>query len=340
MKHFISIIIVNYNGKKWLKQCIDSLFQQTYKPYEIIIVDNNSEDGSVEYLKKNYKKITLIENDDNYGFAKGNNIGLEKAKGDYIVLLNNDTYVEKDFLKKMVHAFDEIPHLAIAQSQLVLMNNTNKLDTCGGFWTDTAFLYHVGNHKDKSISQYTSSFPVFTVKAASVIIKKSVIDTLGLFDDDFWCYYEETDFCQRAWLAGYECWYYPKATTYHAMGGTSLTFGNEIVQFHNFKNKLLSFLKNFETKNLLTIIPVYLLMNVILSIIWLLQGNYKNAASLYKAIYWNIKEFGNTMKKRQLVQRQRKIRDSEYLAKVKKNPRFSYYVTLLTRKFENYHDNL
>lgn len=81
-------------------------------------------------------------------------------------------------------------------------------------------------------------------------------------------------------------------------------------------------------------------MNILLSIIWLLQGNYKNAGSLYKAIYWNIKEFGNIKKKRQLVQQQRKISDSEYLKKVKKNPRFSYYVSLLTRKFEEYHDNI
>ncbi len=158
-KNFISIIIVNYNGKKWLRQCLDSLLKQTYKFYEIIVVDNNSADGSVKFLKKNYKEIVLIENGDNYGFAKGNNIGLKKAKGDYILLLNNDTYVEKDFLNDFLKAFDAIPHLAIAQSKLILMKKKNTLDTCSGFWTNTTFLYHVGNHKDKSLPQYNKSFP-------------------------------------------------------------------------------------------------------------------------------------------------------------------------------------
>lgn len=339
MKNFISIIIVNYNGKKWLKQCLDSLLKQTYKSYEIIVVDNNSKDGSIEFLKKNYKKVILVENDDNYGFAKGNNVGLKKAKGDYILLLNNDTYVEKEFLKNFLKAFDEIPYLAIAQSKLVLLDNKNILDTCGGFWTDTTFLYHVGNHKDKLLPQYNKSFPVFSVKAASVLIKRSVIEKIGLFDDDFWCYYEETDFCQRAWLAGYECWYYPHVTTYHAMGGTSLTFGNDFVQFHNFKNKMLSFLKNFESSSLVTIIPIYLLMNIALSLVWVLQGNYKNAGSLYKALFWNIAQLQKTLKKRKAVQKRRKLSDADYLKKSKRNPAVSYYIALLTRNFENYVDS-
>lgn len=332
----VSVIIVNYNGKKWLKPCLDSLSKQIYKNFEIIVVDNNSNDGSVAYLNKNYPKVIMLQSKTNVGFSEGNNNGYKLAKGQYIILLNNDTIVENNFIKNLLEAYEKNPHAAIIQPKIVHMQQPESIDTCGSYWTDTSFLYHVGN--DKHASLYNESCEVFSIKAAAAIIKTSVIKKIGLFDNDFWCYYEETDFCHRGWLSGYSTLYIPTTTVYHAGGGTSLSFGNDYIQFHNFKNKMLSFLKNFSFTSLFTILPLYLFFNFILSIYWLFQRKYKHSLSLYRAIWWNIVVLPKTLKKRKLVQSLRKISDQEYLKKVKKNPGLFYYYCLLTMQFNQYID--
>ncbi len=336
MKNFISIIIVNFNGRKWLTRCFDSLNKQTYKNYEIILVDNASKDSSVKFIKRNYPATKIIVNKQNLGFAEGNNIGYKISKGDYILLLNNDTYVEKDFLKNFVEAFEQIPNLASVQSKIVLMDNPNKLDMAGAYWTDLSFLYYFGYGKNANLSKYNKPMPFFSNKGASMMIKREIIENIGLFDKDFFNYYEETDFCHRAWLAGYECWYWPKAVVHHAMGGTSTEFDNAFIQYHNFKNKLLSFLKNFEKKSLITIIPIYLFVNFILSVFWLMQGKYRHFFLLYKAIWWNLTNFRRILKKRGTIQSYRKRTDKEIFRLTKTNPKLNYYIYLFNGNLNAY----
>ncbi|HUQ85182.1 MAG TPA: glycosyltransferase family 2 protein [Candidatus Limnocylindrales bacterium] len=338
MNKLISIIIINWNGEKWLRGCFRSLKKQSYPNFEIILVDNASSDNSVEFIKKYYPKTKIINNKENIGFAGGNNIGYKHTKGQYILLLNNDTTVEKDFLKNFVKAFDEIPNLGSVQSKIVLMNVANKLDVVGSYWTGSSFLYYYGYGKNASATKYNKSMPFFSNKGASMLIKREVIEKVGLFDDDFWCYYEETDFCHRVWLAGYECWYYPKAVAHHAMGGTSLAFDNSYIQFHNFKNKLLSFLKNFEKKSLMSIIPIYLIINIFLSFTWLLQGKFKHFLALYKSLWWNVIHLRRTLRKRKIIQSHRIISDQAIFKKTKINPKIAYYYFLMKGdllKFEN-----
>jgi GT2 family glycosyltransferase len=332
MNEFISIIIVNYNGKKWLKKLFDSLLSQAYKNFEIIFVDNNSSDDSVEFIKNNYKddRIRIVLSDKNLGFSGGNNLGFKHVKGEYILLLNNDTWAPADYLEKFIKGFQEIPNAGSIQSKIILMSNTDKLDVCGSYWTDSSFLYHYGYGQDQSLEKYNRVMPFFSNKGASMMLRKDVVDKIDFFDEDFWSYYEETDLCNRIWLAGYECWYYPKAVVYHAMGGTSLTFPNSEIQFHNFKNKLLSFLKNFEIWTLAGVFPVYFVLNMALSFFWLLQGEGKKFWAFYRAIWWNILHFRQTLRKRMIIQSFRKKKDGEFFKKVKRNPRLKYYYYLLT----------
>ena len=331
MNKRISVIISNYNGEKWLQGCLDSLYIQTYKNFEIILVDNDSEDDSCELVKKNYPEVIVIQNKEDLGFSGGNNVGLKRAKGEYILLLSNDTVADKNYLRNFIKAFDEIPNLGVAQSKIVLMSNPDKLDSCGAFWTDSTFLYHYGVGKDQSLPRYNKSFPVFSVKGASMLIKKDLVDKIGLFDDDFWCYYEETDFCHRVWLAGYECWYYPKALIHHAVGGTTTTFfKSDYIQFHSNKNKIRSFLKNFELINLLYILPVFLSLLVFLSFIWLLQRKPGYFFSVYKSIFCNITHIGTTLAKRKKTQALRVRSDRELSTRIKKNPKLNYYYHLLS----------
>jgi len=337
MEPKISIIIVNYNGKRYLKDCLSSITENSYKNYEVIFVDNGSSDGSVDYVAGHFPQVKIVKNEENLGFAGGNNAGVKLAKGDFVLLINNDTRIERDFLTQFVRAFLEIPNLGCAQSKIVLMANPEKIDSCGSFLTDALFLYHYGYDKDQALLIYNEPFPIFSAKGASMLIRKEVIDKVGLFDDDFWCYYEETDFCHRLWLAGYESWYYPKAKIYHALGGTSLTFDNSYVQFQNFKNKLLSYLKNFEGKTLIKVIPGYLFINMGLSFYWLFLGKPKHFFSLYRAIGWNLSHLPKTMAKRKKIQLLRSQSDEEIFKKVKINPGLSYYYYQF-HGLENYKD--
>jgi GT2 family glycosyltransferase len=339
IKKFVSIIIVNWNGRRWLPGCLDSLMLQSYKNFEIILVDNASEDNSVEFVQKNYPQVIIVRNRDNVGFASGNNSALRKAKGELVLLLNNDIHAPKDYLEKFICAFDEIPNLGAAQSKLILLGDQIKLDSCGSFWTSSTFLYHYGNSKDQALDKYNNAFPVFTNKGASMLIRKDVIERIGLFDDDFWCYYEETDFCHRVWLAGYECWYYPKAAIFHAVGGTSNFFDNSYIQFHNFKNKLLSFLKNFEMRSLVKILLIFLITNVLISFIWLFQGRFKQSLSIYKAILWNITNVNETIKKRSVIQSLRCVSDRTIFLRVRKTPRLTYYFHLFFNSIQDYKDD-
>ncbi len=330
MNDLISIIIVNWNGVKWLQKCFDSLALQTHKHFEVIFVDNASTDDSVEFVQKKYPWVGVVKNDTNAGFAGGNILGLKHAKGNYILLLNNDVWVTEHYLEEFMKAFEEIPSAASIQSKIILMNDTERLDVCGSYWTDSCFLYHYGFGQYQGLEKYNKPMPFFSNKGSSMMIKKEMIDRVGFFDEDFWSYYEETDLCNRIWLAGGECWYWPKAVMYHAMGGTSLKFDNSFIQFHNFKNKLLSFLKNYEIITLLTVAPGFLLLNVPLSFFWLMQGKWRHFLALYKAIGWNVVYLGTTLKKRKLVQALRKKSDAEISKQVKKNPSLSYYYYLLT----------
>lgn len=339
MDKFVSIIIVNWNGMRWLAGCLDSLQQQTYKNFEIVLVDNASKDGSVDFVKNNYPHVLIVRNDSNRGFAAGNNSALGAIKGDLVLLLNNDTRAPVDYLEKFVIAFDEIPNLGSAQSKIVSMNNAEMIDSCGSFWTGSTILYHYGARKSQSLEQYNKSFPVFTNVGASMMIRKSLIDKIGLFDDDFWCYYEETDFCHRVWLSGHECWYYPHAVVAHAIGGTSSSVDNGYVQFHNFKNKILSLLKIFEFWTLLTVIPAYLFINMFISFAWLMQGKLGSFTAFYKAVFWNLIHINETLNKRALIQSQRVVCDEVIFSKVKKSPRIGYYYALFFDLLHKFKDN-
>jgi GT2 family glycosyltransferase len=334
----VSVIVVNWNGKKWLKGCFDSLKNQTYKNFDVFMVDNGSSDDSVAYMAANYPTVNIVQQTENLGFSAGNNSALPYAKGELILLLSNDTTAPPDFIENYVKAFDEIPNLGSVQSKMRLLPEPELLDSCGSYWTNSTFLFHIGNGKDQSLERYNRSFPVFTNKGASMLIRRDVIDKVGLFDDEFWCYYEDTDFSHKVWIAGYECWYYPKAEMYHAGGGTALVFDNSYIQFHNLKNKLRSYLKNFSLGSLLWILPMYAALSVFLSGVWILQRKFKHAYVIYKSFYWNLVHLPGTLRERRKIQGFRKRSDAEIAKLVQRNPRLQYYQFLFSGRISEYED--
>jgi hypothetical protein len=320
----VSIIIVNFNGKKWLVDCLDSIRKHDYGALEVIVVDNNSSDDSVKFIKATYPSAKIVLNNENLGFAEGNNRGVAAATGEYYFLLNNDTILcDQDLIRKSITFLVAHPKIGVIQPKICLLNHPDKIDLCGSFWTSTTMLYHYGCFQDESDPLFSTDFPVFTCKGAAMFVKKTCVDAIGLFDSDFWCYYEETDFCHRAWLAGYECWYFSQAKILHSNGGTSLGFNNEFIQFHNTKNKLRSFIKNFRGVQRVYVIGIFMLTSIFYIFISLYLKQPKNIKSIAQAYIWNIK------KAYSLWGQKERVITGKIPSMVIKKPGLRYYLDLI-----------
>lgn len=338
MKDLVSIIIVNWNGKKFLKKCFSSLEKINYPNYEIILVDNGSTDGSVEYIKKNFPQVKIIQNKENLGFAEANNIGYQQAKGKYILLLNNDTEVTPDFLNRLVTVLKSDEKIGVVQPKILLSSQPSKIETVGSYLTSTGFLYHFGWEKDAKKPKYNLRQEIFSARGACMLIKKEVVEKVGLFDKDFFAYFEETDFCWRTWLAGYKIIYVPNSVICHKGGGTASRISLPFIDYHSFKNRICTLIKNLELKNLLKILPLHLLLCLGISFFFFLKGELKHGFAILRGIGWNIKNLRKNWQKRRIVQRQiRKIPDKELLPKIKRKVRPPYYYYLLAG-LEKYED--
>ncbi len=338
----VSVIVLNWNGKQYLQDCLKSLSKITYKNLEIIVVDNNSSDGSVAFVKKSFPHIRIIENKKNYGFAKGNNIGFAVSKGEYVLILNNDTKVTPDFFSPLLEDFKKNSDIGCLQPQIRILEHEKLLDGVGAYLTFTGFLYHFGYLKDRSQKKYTTKKEIFSAKGAAMLLRRSAIEKVGLFDEDFFIFFEETDLCFRLWLAGYKVVYEPKSVLYHVGGGdttSSDSYKYEKRMYLSFRNMMCCYLKNFGTKNMMEILPVFMVLQLGLLVYYGVTFRFRLVLILVRANYWNILHLPSTIKKRKKVQKTiRKISDNELNNHILVNPKISYYFSLLTGSLKNYRD--
>ena len=234
----ISVIIVNYNGKKLLEKCLESLFKIDYNNFEVILVDNNSTDGSMEFVTKNYPKIIVIKLDSNKGFAEPNNIGTKIAKGEYILFLNNDTVTTTNFISEMVNVLEKDEKIAICQS--LLLKPDGNIDSSGDFIDKMGIVYNSKTKTDE-IKEISSA------RGACMLIRKKIFDKLGGFDEKFFFSFEDVDLGWRSWILGYKVVIVPNSIVYHDAGKTSSKLKSEVA-FHGLKNQLSMKITNFEPR--------------------------------------------------------------------------------------------
>ncbi|MDO9231223.1 MAG: glycosyltransferase family 2 protein [bacterium] len=197
----IFIIILNYNGQEVLKKTLSSVFQVDYPNFEIVLVDNNSKDGSFEEARRIFPKIACIKNSENLGFSAGNNIGIEYALergADYVLLLNYDAVVKKDFLWPLIDLMDKNKKVGIA-SPVILKNETSNVWFSGG---KIKWLKMKTEHQENNLKE--NYFHSDYITGCSMIIKKEVFRKIGLLDEDYFLYWEDADFSIRAKRAGYK----------------------------------------------------------------------------------------------------------------------------------------
>jgi GT2 family glycosyltransferase len=246
----VSFVVVNYEGKKYLEKCFNSIYSLSYpqKNIEIIFVDNNSGDNSIDYINKNFPEIKTIQNKVN-NYCTANNLGIKKAKGDLIFLLNNDAYLEKDCLEILVREIIKEKKIGAVTGKILLENgkiqSTGHVELPNFYFGDRGFM-----EKDKG--QYNKIEEVKSVCFASVLIKKKCIKDVGLLDEDFIMYCEDVDFSIRARKKGWKLVYVPEAVVHHKFRGTGYILNPEDPEKKEKKfvevNRLLLLAKHYPEK--------------------------------------------------------------------------------------------
>lgn len=212
-----SIIILNWNGKKVTADCLRSIQNQTYKPYEVIVVDNASLDGSVNYLKGKFPSVKFIENKTNLGYAGGNNVGIKIAQGDYILILNNDTVLDKDFLLEMAKRTNVADVIGAKNYYFDKKDIFWAVGSKVNEWTLRARL--IGN-KEKDEGQYDRDLYYHAVGSA-IFANTKVFKKVGVFNESYFCYFEETEWQTRVLKAGFKIGFAPKAKLWHRVAYSS-----------------------------------------------------------------------------------------------------------------------
>ncbi len=245
MLPLISVIIVNYNGESYLSDCINSLLNQTYNNFEIIVVDNGSSDSSVNYLKKvQGEKIKVIFLEKNSGFGAGNNEGFKHSRGDYIVLLNNDTQVENDFLEKIIKPFEIEESIGMVAPLILFKNNPDTIDKAGGHLVYFDGLNRGRGCQEKLNKYYLKPGYVLIPDGCACCFKRELIERFGFFDEDFFLYGEDTDLGLRYLRAGYKCYYQPESIVYHYHSATAGEY-SKLKAYYVERNRVFVLIKNF-----------------------------------------------------------------------------------------------
>jgi GT2 family glycosyltransferase len=218
----VSIIIVNCNGRGFLQGCLESIFNQSCSDFEIIFIDNGSTDDSVQYVKEKFPDVIIIENRENLGFARANNQGIAIAKGKYIALLNNDTVVDREWIKSLLAKAESFSEkVGMWAGKILSMQEPGKIDSVGGLMISPDGIAKGRGRLEEDVGQYDNDDEVFIPSACAALFKKEMLDEIGLFDEDFFAYCEDTDIGLRARLAGWRTVSVPKAVVYHYYSGTT-----------------------------------------------------------------------------------------------------------------------
>lgn len=303
MKPKIVVVIPNWNGADYIAECLASLQKQSLKAH-IVVVDNGSVDDSVAVITKNHPSVEVLEFPDNAGFAGGVNRGIRPAieQGvEYIALFNNDAVADKDWLKNLVAAADSHPEAGIVTGKFMRFDKQH-IDSTGDQYSTFAMPFPRGRNQPDE-GQYDTPGYVFGASGGASLYRTVMLKEIGLFDEEFFAYFEDVDISYRAQLAGWKVWYEPTAVAYHHVGGTSSKLGT-FSRYHTIKNFYMLYAKNMPAK-------LYWKygLNFIYQALRLFAGSVMNRAGL-TYVRGMAKAFWNTphlIRERRRIQRNRKV---------------------------------
>lgn len=247
-----TVVIPNFNGKEYLEGCLCSLEQGTVIP-PIIVVDNGSTDGSISLVRSNHPQVTVIEFSENRGFSAAVNAGIRHASTAYIFLLNNDATVEPDTVEVLERAMEREPDAFCMGAKMLQMKTPSQMDSAGDLYCALGWAFARG--KDKESSKFTKQTRIFSACAGAAIYRKSLLDEMGLFDEEHFAYLEDVDLGYRANIYGYYSSFVPEAVVYHVGSGASGSRYNEFKIRLSSRNSVYLIYKNMPLLQILLNLP-------------------------------------------------------------------------------------
>ena len=289
MEPLISIISVNYNQSELTCLMIDSLKKCSYKNLEIIVVDNASPSDNPHLIKERYPDVRLIVSPSNLGFAGGNNLGVEAARGKYILFLNNDTEVDPGFLEPMVSVLENDPTIGMASPKIIYYNTGNIIQYAGAVAinTITGRGRKIG-HGEKDIGQHDQSRVTDLAHGAALMVPMEVIRKVGLMPDIFFLYYEEHDWCEMVKRAGYKVMYVAEATVYHKES-MSVGKNSPLKSYYMARNRLMFTRRNSDGLHcLMSLLYFFTIAFPRKVLTHLLKFEFKLLLPYLKGVFWNL----------------------------------------------------
>jgi len=247
----VSVIVVNWNGKAYLGECLNSLRHQAFLDFEVIVVDNGSTDGSVDYVESQFPELArILRNTKNTGFSRGNNQGIKAARGQYIALLNNDARADQDWLQELVKAAEEDGRAGMLASKIYLLGQSKVIDNVGHL------IFRDGLNRgrgrlEEDRGQYDKKEEALFPSGCAALYRREMLDEIGLFDEDFFAYGDDTDVGLKGRLAGWKCLYVPQAVVHHRYSQSSGSY-SPLKAFYVERNRVWIAIKYFPLSLLLT----------------------------------------------------------------------------------------
>ena len=307
LKPLVSIIILNYNAGKLLLECVESVFNTNYTNFEVLVIDNASSDNSHKICKEKFERIYLIENKTNLGYCEGNNVGVQKASGEFIVILNPDTVVDSNWLNDLIVAYyiygDGIyqPKFLTTTDHKILMSTGNMIQLFGfGFSRGKGQVDTKQFEKIEKIG-YASGTCIFTTK--KIFLK------IGMFDPFLFAYHDDLDLCWRAILQGINSYYVPKSIVYHPPEGFSFKWSS-FKYYLLERNRLYCILTNYSRTTFYKMLPALILVEIAIIIFYLKKRMLNEKLKSYFDIIKNRKKI---RKRYHMIQKNRIVSDKEII---------------------------
>jgi len=321
MQPLVSIIIPHWNGILLIDECLKSLQKTTYPNFEIIVVDNNSDDDSVGHIKTNYPKVIIVENRVNEGYAGGCNRGAEFAQGKYLIFLNNDTIQTQNWIEPLVRLAEKNVNIVAVQPKILNYYQKKLFDYAGGAGGMLDFLVYpfargrIFTKQETDVKQYDDSIEIFWSSGTAFLVRKTAFEQAGKFDETFFAHMEEIDLCWRLHLLGYEIWLEPSSVIYHK-NAVSLPMYSEKKYYLNHRNSLLMLLANYSFPVVIYVLPIRWSLDVVALIYSILHGDWNHIKGIVKAHAWIVFHPLKLYKKRNFAQNLRQIKDRAILTKM------------------------
>lgn len=268
----VTVVIVNWNGERFLDRCMNALLEQTAKPHEIILLDNASTDGSVEIARR-FPAVRVIALEENTGFAGGNNLAIEAttSKSEWIALINPDAFAASRWLEALLAAAESNSEFDVFGSKLVNASDSSLLDGTGDAFHMSGLMWRTAHGVPVS-HLGESECEIFSPCAAAALYRRSALLDVGGFDEDFFCYAEDVDLGFRLRLAGYRCLYVPQSVVHHVGSGTTGGKHSEFSVYHGHRNLVWAFVKNMPGVLFWLLLPLHAALNLVSIVLFALRG--------------------------------------------------------------------